>query len=391
MSSRVRPEILLVDDDALTTRSMQRYLTSRRPQWQVRTAANADAALQALTLHPADVCISDVNMGRTNGIDLLRAVALRWPQTIRILYCGGLPPDQEVPAAEVAHQIWLKTGEPETLVHAVDAALGAQSPIGEPLLWGLLAGSNHLPPAPSVFPQLERAVQKKATTAQDLTAIIAQDPAVAARVLQLASSAFLGLPSHVRSLEGAVGWLGLRTIRGLVLSVEVLQRFSTDLVPPLSVIALAQHAFRVAETSASIARDLAPQHTDLTYMAAVVHDLGVLVLGSRAPDRYQRVLAEARDTHMPLHLVEKRLLGVTHADVGASMLELWGLAPSLVQAVRHHHQRPTTHQWDSTGLLFLANQLVTAADEQPIEPLPAQWLDQIGPDLVEKWRVIAQR
>ena len=381
------PEVLLVDDDALTLRGIARYVASLRPAWHVRTATSAQDALGRLALHPADVVLTDVDMGAgPDGVSLLAEVAQRWPKTVRLLYCGGMDPDRALAAADVAHQILTKGGDPAPVVDAIEQVLRASAPVQDLTLWEVVAGSNQLPPGPTVFPALEAAAQDPRSTAQDLTRILARDPAVSARVMQLASSAFVGLPPHVRTLEGAVGWLGLRTIRGLVLSVEVLRSFEGRLPHPLSATRLANHAFRTADLAARIARDWVPAQLEVAYMAAVVHDLGVLVLGSRVPDRYREVLRAAAAESLPRHHVEQRLLGIDHAGVGAAVLELWGLDASLVAAVRQHHTVPQAR--DAAAVVFLANHLCREAEEEPVDPLPGARLARLGvsAEQLERWR-----
>jgi putative nucleotidyltransferase with HDIG domain len=179
------------------------------------------------------------------------------------------------------------------------------------------------------------------------------------QVLKLAGCAWLGLPGHLRTLDGAVGWLGLLTVRGLVLSAEAFRGIPDD--APIGAARLTYHGFRTAELAARIARDMCPAEVEVAYLAATVHDIGRLVLGSRDRSAYQAVLEHARAHGVPLPYAERTLMGTTHAEVGATLLETWGLPAPVVGAVRTHHTPPSTGRWNAAAALFVANGLLDEA------------------------------
>ncbi len=386
------PEVLLVDDEELVLRGLARYLSMERPHWRVRVATSAERALEQLALHPADVCVSDLGLGDVDGIALLGEIAQRYPRTVRVLYSAALPEERAAESADVAHQAFTKGAEPRALVRAVESALQAAAPIADRTLWALIAGDNRLPPAPSVFLRLEEAARNTHTTTEDLTRIVAHDTAVSARVLQLASSAFLGLPPHVRTLEGAVAWLGLQKVRALVLSVEVYRGFAGQMPPPLTASGVSAHSFRVAEIAVRIARQICPGDAEVAFMAGVVHDLGVLVLATRAPERYAEVLRYAAQHEITPYRAEQAILGTTHAVVGAAVMELWGLPDSIVDAVRGHHEPPRGRRRTAAAALYVANQLLDELDEGPSDELDASTLAAMGIPAakLDEWRSLAE-
>ncbi|MBX2796882.1 MAG: HDOD domain-containing protein [Myxococcales bacterium] len=377
--------VLIVDDEPLLLRGLQRVFTQHHPEWRVRTAGDAAAALKAMDQEQADVCVSDLTMTGMDGIELLTTVAARWPATVRVILAGDVPRDRVPAAARVAHRVFRKGPDPMEVVQAVEDALSAFAPEVDPALRGLVARDNELPPAPSVYPALDRAARRQTTTTQDLTRIVARDSAVAARVLQLASSAFYGLPPHLHTLQGAVAWLGLQTLRGLVLGAELLRAFPEVEASGLSVNRLANHTTRTGELSLRIARRLCPTEADTAYMAGIVHDVGLLVLASRAPDRLHTDLQEARRERRALHEVERDRHGVTHAEVGAALVGLWGLPKPLIDAVSRHHQRPVRP--DAAAVVYLANALVAEVEGHGVDPLTEADLERVcTPSDLERFR-----
>ena len=74
------------------------------------------------------------------------------------------------------------------------------------------------------------------------------------------------------------------------------------------------------------------------FTAALLHDVGKLVLARSIPDDYADVVAQAEADQVPTWMAERDMLGTTHADVAAYLLSLWGLPTSIVEAVAWHHR-----------------------------------------------------
>ena len=137
------------------------------------------------------------------------------------------------------------------------------------------------------------------------------------------------------------------------------------------------------------------------FTAAFLHDVGKLVLAMRLPKAFERNLKVAREQKRPLHLVESESIGTDHAEVGAYLLGLWGLAPAIVSAVRHHHQPlrvPAAAGLDIAGIVHVADALTYefSAGEGEAETghglLNDQYLAAQGViDELPNWRRIAQQ
>jgi DNA-binding NtrC family response regulator len=81
-----QPVVLLVDDDSRVLSALRRGL--RREPILIETAANAREALDRLDGDAIDLVISDQKMPGLSGIELLKTIRSRWPETQRILLSG---------------------------------------------------------------------------------------------------------------------------------------------------------------------------------------------------------------------------------------------------------------------------------------------------------------
>jgi HD-like signal output (HDOD) protein len=136
-----------------------------------------------------------------------------------------------------------------------------------------------------------------------------------------------------------VEYLGLGTVRSLVLSAHIFACFQHTRLKELSVTRLWDHAMKTA----LIARRIAilewggPIDADETFTAGMLHDVGKLMLADNLPEEYQRALTLSVERQIPLCDAEREVLGSTHAGAAAYLLGLWGLPVPIVDAVAFHH------------------------------------------------------
>ena len=113
----------------------------------------------------------------------------------------------------------------------------------------------------------------------------------------------------------------------------------------------------VARITASILPAGRTQQEAVT--AALLHDIGKLVLISDGDRRWAQLSEQARERQVPVHVVEQETDGVTHAHVGAHLLSLWGLPDGIVEAVAHHHDPAEVDglAFDGVAAVHIANGL----------------------------------
>lgn len=78
--------LLIVDDEEMVRRALTRTL--RADGCRLFTAASGEEALALLEQQSVAMVISDQRMGAMSGINLLRQVSERWPETLRVVLTG---------------------------------------------------------------------------------------------------------------------------------------------------------------------------------------------------------------------------------------------------------------------------------------------------------------
>jgi HD-like signal output (HDOD) protein/CheY-like chemotaxis protein len=362
-----RKRIIFVDDEPNLIDGLRRMLRRQSAEWDMTFVKNGMEALARMSEEPFDVIVTDMLMPGMNGVELLEQVVRRFPGTARIVLSGHSDEQLTNRVVDYAHQYLSKPTDADTLRQAVARVCAAKDSVHDECVRSLVSSSNVLPSLPNLYLELAQAVDSNVTDAKDVARIVARDMAISARLLQLVNSSFFGIGRKVASIEQTVALLGIVRIKALVLADSVFKQFVLE--RPLNGFSPQQFwetSWLVGEGARRIARieGQGEDQPDQACTAGLLHDIGILVLVARAPDRYQKVLDVAISEHRPALDVEVELLGANHAEVGAYLLDLWGLPPQLVEAVSCHHN-PAIITHDS----FCAATAVHAADALSAEVL----------------------
>ena len=184
------------------------------------------------------------------------------------------------------------------------------------------------PVAASTLAALHDAIADRRASAASVAAVVDTDPGLLSRVLALANSAFFGMARRVADSHRAVSLVGAETVR--TLAIVGLTGLLDGGLPDGREHALA---------AAAAARRLAPVAgvpVGEAFTAALLHDLGELLLWQDRGERYLTLRADAGDDAHQLQL-ERLVIGVDHAELGAQHLAEWRLPDRVVAAVRDHH------------------------------------------------------
>jgi putative nucleotidyltransferase with HDIG domain len=192
--------------------------------------------------------------------------------------------------------------------------------------------------------------------------LVSADSAITARVLQLVNSAFFRLARRITNIEQAISYLGFTAIRNVAASVELFTQWGMHNRGPLDPEKLQSHALAVAAAASALTAKT--PLADDTLLAGLLHDIGYWVLAQECPEDLTKALEVAASTGIPLHQAETRVMGASHAEVGAYLLGIWGLPYCVIEAVAHHHlpQRVAQTQFDVLAALAIADSLAPITD-----------------------------
>jgi len=196
----------------------------------------------------------------------------------------------------------------------------------------------------------------------EVAQLVGTDPAIAARVLQIVNSAFFRLARRITKIEQAVSYLGFTVIRNVATSVEIFSQWPSNASGHLKQAKLQAHVRAVA--AAASALTVQTSIANDTMLAGLLHDIGYWVLAQECSAELRASAELAAAARIPMHEAESRVIGASHAEIGAYLLGLWGLPYSVIEAVAHHHepQRVSQSYFDVLAALAVAQSLVPADD-----------------------------
>jgi HD-like signal output (HDOD) protein/CheY-like chemotaxis protein len=379
--SKVR--VVFVDDEERVLDGLRDRLRRHRAEWDMAFFRGAEPALAELARAPADVVVTDMRMPRMDGAAFLERVRQRSPQTVRIILSGFTEMESALRTVPVAHQFLCKPSPAGELENSIERALSLRSLLGDEALRRAVGRVEKLPSPPRIYARLVDALASSDTSARRVAAIVAEDTAMCARILQLVNSAFFGLPRTFSGMEQAVAYLGFDTIKGLVLSADVFR--PERAVAGLSIEEQQLHALHVGRLAAAFAEKT--RFAANAFIAGLLHDIGALVLVARAlerPSSSRTLVASGGSPTQKLDAVVAEP-NASHAEVGAYLLGLWNLPYPIVEAVAHHHQptRVAHRELELLSVVYVAEALAY----DPDAPVDEDYLTSVAAlDRLPTWR-----
>lgn len=205
----------------------------------------------------------------------------------------------------------------------------------EDRLDALVNGLTHLVSPPEIHLRLEQVLESEYGSWTDVADVIAQDPQLSAKLLKLANSAFHGR-RRVDTLSAAAALLGTRALYDLALGVSALGVFQKLPAGVISASDIWRHSLYTALVAKHLARFCNVLHPERLFVAGLLHEVGLMVLGLQTPEALRVALSESSHSVAGLMRAERAILGFDHAEVGARLLERWKLPGTTVNAIRWH-------------------------------------------------------
>lgn len=372
--------IYFVDDEQQLLDGLQNLLRKQRRVWDMKFLLGGEAALAALAEQPCDILVTDMRMPGMDGAQLLEQVQARYPEVIRMVLSGQADDAQIARTLPVTHQFLSKPCDTETLMAAIERVLAVRAAVTDPSVRAVVGRFAALPSPKGIYEELLRAAASPLTTQAEFGAIIAKDPAMSAKTLQIVNSAFFGLPQHLASIPQAVAYLGVESIKSLSLMANVFDAAAKADLRHFSLEELQRRSLLTAALAQRLVRD--PGYAEQAFAAGMLHDIGILVTAIGMPERFRAALAAAEVTGTEWLEIEATRLGVRHAAVGGYILAAWGLPPGVVEAVvLHHDEAPASgahrHVVEAVRLAQAIGHAVQAGRWEPDGPTPAD-LRSIG-------------
>jgi putative nucleotidyltransferase with HDIG domain len=206
-------------------------------------------------------------------------------------------------------------------------------------------GIKHLPPTPTLMVQLIELFRQPDTDADEIVSLLSRDPALSVEVLRRCNSAYYGLDTPVMDINEAVFRMGFYEVYQMTITLFGMRALTPKQnVPGFSAEALQRHSNVTAIAAGALALQ-ADESEGIAFTAGLLHDVGKLVLALGERDKYVAVLEECRSSGASLSETEKTIFGFNHDELGARLLQRWGVPVEVVMPALSHNDPEPSGDW----------------------------------------------
>jgi putative nucleotidyltransferase with HDIG domain len=361
----------------------------------VETAIRHDpaSALELLETEPYDAVAADLLLPDDGAAALLTNLHARFPRLVRLIIADDPTHAVFANAAHLAHCLLPRPCDAGTLYETLLDSVASVRRVRDPALSAAVAGILALPEAPLMRRELLSLLADDEIDIERLEEGLTRNPAIVAKIMQVANSAYFGMRGSVTAVGEAVSLLGLDTVRGIITAARLFDTLPTRAASGFPLQELWQHSVASAVMVRRVAWHVRASAAvnRAAFTAALLHDVGKLVMLLAHGEPYATLVRRRDPAARPLWLEEERVFAHHHGNAGALLLELWGLPSTIVEAVALHHTPHRTCDGNATPLtlVHIANALVhgestTALREAHLDQNYLQRL--LLPGQLDAWR-----
>lgn len=215
----------------------------------------------------------------------------------------------------------------------------------------------NLPTLPSIAMQVLDLAQRPEVDIAEIARLITKDPALSGKILKTVNSSFYARSQNVSTVSQALVILGLQSVKTLVLGFSLVSNLTKSKSKGFKHMTYWRRSIYAATAARTLSAKFGVVQQEEAFLAALLMDIGMLVLDMVCSEEYGVIHTQVT-SHAELFEVERRELGMTHAEVGGILCGQWKLPPLLATPITHHHDvenvdDPALHKM--TELISLAS------------------------------------
>jgi len=213
------------------------------------------------------------------------------------------------------------------------------------------------PHIPEMMVDIINITGSSSASTNDLIKVIEKDKDLAERIIHIANSGSFSLKRIVKTLPEAVVILGWNSVKMVSLGSTILKCMSEKDHR------LYRHSIMTSKVARFLAIEAGFYKVEEISIVGFLHDFGITIMQEFFNPEFLRAKQYALDHELPIHIAEREILGVDHADVGGWTLETWNLPENITESVALHHSfDPKKYHAKKTGVIHMADTLALAAD-----------------------------
>ena len=389
---RTKPVVIFVDGDPHALVTLERKLRDMRKNWDMLFYAKAEETFASLGDGPVDLVVADTHLRGIEGTAFFSRVAEIAPSALRFALVDGKDSDAALSYAGLCHQVLPKAERIERLLQKAQKALANRKLLPDEGAQSKVTRLRSLPARAEVQEMLVRELSGDPPSFEAIAALVSEDIALTAKVLQIASSGLFSADGETPGLVTAVSRLGVQRVKAVVRGNEVERTCAGKIDDDSWIEALWLHSAACATICQTIAAVewLDTKQVENAFVVGLLHDIGRLAMAASEPALYREMLAgmAAPDSADGMR-AETQIFKAAHPQIGAYLIGLWGFSDDIVQAVAHHHTpgEGTSERADLLAIVHAAEAFSTFSDPAAaLSALDADYFRALGIDgKPEEW------
>ena len=226
----------------------------------------------------------------------------------------------------------------------------------------IIENLGELASLPEVVLKLNELVESPDSTTRDLEEVLQTDPALTARLLKIANSSLYGYTSQIDTIKRAIMVVGTNGIRDIAWATAAVSSMSSCNPPYADIRSFWRHSLYVATVARILASKCRILRKDRFFTAGLLHDIGRLVYFREFPEMSQQLIDKMEEGNQSLRELEQEHCGFTHAELGACLLESWGLPDSICAMTKFHQSPDMSNEYRlDIALIHIANSIAHQA------------------------------
>ncbi len=220
----------------------------------------------------------------------------------------------------------------------------------------LIEQGVNLPSPPAIAARLLNTVQSEETSFNELSRIIATDPALTAKMLRVANSGLYALPTEITSINRALSVLGTNATKNIALSFVIAASLRNGNSSAFNVDDYWRRSVTAAVAAELLSRELGQQNDDI-FVTALLHNIGMLIIYLHKKNNSDGTADVEKKRRDP---------GYDHQQVGSVLVAKWGLPERIAAPIACHHNPETApDDYKATAyLLHFADRLSAVYNEK---------------------------
>jgi putative nucleotidyltransferase with HDIG domain len=353
-------KIIIINKDREEIQSIKKIINEIDPNYEIDSIADLETFREKSESIKPDIVFVQKGLKLPDGDNILKYYHDNYDNVIRILLTEHNDFSAVAEGSVYAHNIISKPLNKIKLNRILTSKSRLSFFLQDNNLTSLINRISFLPTLPKVYEKLENELSNKNTSMQRVSEIISSDVSFTVKILQIVNSSFFGISNRVIDPISAVNYLGKNIIKSLLLYHEIYTQFKIDKKYKDYFEKMWIHSNKVGKYAEELIYEYSTDEYEMmenAYIAGLLHDIGKLVLFN-LKGYPQDVFDLMKKKGIRLSKAEEEIYGVTHSEVGAYFLTLWGLPENIIDAVyqhNHYDKAEFDEHFSVPSAVFIAN------------------------------------